>query len=575
MSIADKITSIINHLTDDYVGIANLGVDLTNVDKNIENIKECLDGIYAKYPKVSNEGTLVTLSGTNKGKLGIVEKGNSTQETTTGKQLFNKNDTPASISYSSSTAIDTGVRITSINSGTGSQTRMAFFKLIDLTNYVGKVVRLKTNFIASNNTIKPFYTMGYTNADFTKRKQISGTGQSFVSGTTIYFTVNQTDVETDNKKYLMVVLYTTFGTEVNSGDYVDYTDLIVTIDNSDMSYEQYTNGPAPNPSYPFPIKSVTGNNNVVVFNGSLTEQGGINDTTGAENSATTRIKTDYVQIPNYTSMQITSNNTSLVFRAIHFYNSSKTWVSSSGYVGSALPYTVTDIPSNAKYFKVVFQGQNASLDLSPTGNYLIIGTPQTLPLNLGSIELNKIGTYQDYIYKNNGNWYKHETVGKLIFNGTDDSWQLRNTSTNGVKTYSLNSTVPDYYREENLTSPNNMAYCDKFVINRTVLGASAMYTENILLDVIGVSFYYNSENTSRALYINTTETLPSYFENNNAKFYYKKATATDIQITDTTLISQLEDIDKMQSYNGTTIITSTYESGNAQMNISGSALKGE
>ena len=33
--------------------------------------------------------------------------------------------------------------------------------------------------------------------------------------------------------------------------------------------------------------------------------------------------------------------------------------------------------------------------------------------------------------------------------------------------------------------------------------------------------------------------------------------------------------DKMQGYNGTTIITSTYDSANAQMIISASALKGE
>ena len=55
--------------------------------------------------------------------------------------------------------------------------------------------------------------------------------------------------------------------------------------------------------------------------------------------------------------------------------------------------------------------------------------------------------------------------------------------------------------------------------------------------------------------------------------YYLPTTSTDIQITDTTLLSQLEEIDKLQSYNGTTIITSTYDSNNAQMYITASGLK--
>lgn len=42
------------------------------------------------------------------------------------------------------------------------------------------------------------------------------------------------------------------------GDYVDYTDLIVTIDNDDMSYEQY--GASPSPDYPSPIENVEGKN---------------------------------------------------------------------------------------------------------------------------------------------------------------------------------------------------------------------------------------------------------------------------------------------------------------------------
>ena len=67
----------------------------------------------------------------------------------------------------------------------------------------------------------------------------------------------------------------------------------------------------------------------------------------------------------------------------------------------------------------------------------------------------------------------------------------------------------------------------------------------------------------------------TWLSSNNVTLKYVKSTATDTEITDTGLISQLEAIDKMKSYNGTTIITSTYDNSNAQMILSASGLKGE
>jgi hypothetical protein len=46
MSIADKITSIEGHLTADYEGLENLGADLTNVNKNKQKIRTCLNPKY-------------------------------------------------------------------------------------------------------------------------------------------------------------------------------------------------------------------------------------------------------------------------------------------------------------------------------------------------------------------------------------------------------------------------------------------------------------------------------------------------------------------------------------------------
>ena len=85
MSIASEITSIGENLKKDYQAIANLGADLTNVDKNIENIAELLDGVYDNLPKTSyQEGTEINLGVTSKGKLdfenGVVGIGQTEQD---------------------------------------------------------------------------------------------------------------------------------------------------------------------------------------------------------------------------------------------------------------------------------------------------------------------------------------------------------------------------------------------------------------------------------------------------------------------------------------------------------------
>ena len=88
MSIESRITAIEDHLTADYEGLENIGADLTGINKNILNIRTVLDNIYNDLPKITGEGTEITLAPTKKGRLIIVPKGNSTQFTTTGKNLF-------------------------------------------------------------------------------------------------------------------------------------------------------------------------------------------------------------------------------------------------------------------------------------------------------------------------------------------------------------------------------------------------------------------------------------------------------------------------------------------------------
>ena len=53
----------------------------------------------------------------------------------------------------------------------------------------------------------------------------------------------------------------------------------------------------------------------------------------------------------------------------------------------------------------------------------------TYEVNLGNIELNKIGDYQDRIYKDNGKWYVEKQIGKDIYTGSnDENWGVYSLS---------------------------------------------------------------------------------------------------------------------------------------------------
>ena len=82
MSIANEFDSTIENIKSDYEGLENIGADLTNVNKNIQNIRTCLDTIYDNLPKTTGEGSNLSLT-TLKGRINVeAYKGDTTQEGT-------------------------------------------------------------------------------------------------------------------------------------------------------------------------------------------------------------------------------------------------------------------------------------------------------------------------------------------------------------------------------------------------------------------------------------------------------------------------------------------------------------
>ena len=182
---------------------------------------------------------------------------------------------------------------------------------------------------------------------------------------------------------------------------------------------------------------------------------------------------------------------------------------------------------------------------------------QTQLISLGTIELNKIGNYQDYFYKTD-KWYKHSKVGKKIV--TENEIIAQTDSYTNVKYFRINKESDDIdYNKFNAT--------------------------NILYSSATLNNGYNYDSASMIGKINPTAEATRYWigfpksattseaqeKLTGSVLYYPLATETDTEITDSTLISQLDNIKNMTSYNGTTNISQ--ENNDEPFIISAKAMK--
>ena len=190
-------------------------------------------------------------------------------------------------------------------------------------------------------------------------------------------------------------------------------------------------------------------------------------------------------------------------------------------------------------------------------------TPQrhTHTLNLGTLELCKIGTYQDYLYKSSDKWYKKEWIDKYTFTGSESY-----TKSGAVDVYYL----PNFFKNKTLLYSNeNQPFCNALTGTTPASGASGMASSANNTTAIPSG----SGSAGSRLYIktdaySTKEELATAMVGNI--IYWIKETPTDIEITDTTLIGQLE---ALSGYTGYTIVTDQNGDANAQMSMKVSAIK--
>lgn len=139
---------------------------------------------------------------------------------------------------------------------------------------------------------------------------------------------------------------------------------------------------------------------------------------------------------------------------------------------------------------------------------------QSYAITLGSLELCKIDTCQDYIYKNGNDWYVHKELGKVDFSNL--TWSLT------IGTILGTTDIP------------NIKYVDS---NQKIGNAKAQ--KYIVRQGSGLSNYENYLAVDKTkVNVNTG----SAQVNPTGIFYYELENYTDTKITDTTLISNLNKI---------------------------------
>ena len=223
MSIASRITSIEGHIQDAYTEISRLGVDLTNVDKNIENIADKLQDVYADLPKVSGEGSSLSLSPTRVGGLGIIPEGACEQDT---------------IAY------------------------------IDVGEWEQGFINTSGDNVNSNYWVRTSdYIPVKSNILYNITRTISTEYMAFM-----FYNSEKTFIGTNETADLITTNLPANQNRMRAGD----TSIEVTINNLNVAYMRMTDASnnlstvytistqAPTPDYPQDIKVVTGNNSVVV-----------------------------------------------------------------------------------------------------------------------------------------------------------------------------------------------------------------------------------------------------------------------------------------------------------------------
>lgn len=176
----------------------------------------------------------------------IIVDGKSTQETRSGKNIFNKNST-FKANGATKEVLETGVRSKLINAGDYRYFGVELGK----SELLGKTITL-TGTITNSASNMGQISLFFGNETSQSKKFIFSNRNS---GTSNIYIPNTFPEDCDR---IWVLFYGNVTGTGNVGDYTDYTDLMITLGDTLQNYEDY--GVMPSPDYPSEVECVKGKN---------------------------------------------------------------------------------------------------------------------------------------------------------------------------------------------------------------------------------------------------------------------------------------------------------------------------
>lgn len=297
---------------------------------------------------------------------------------------------------------------------------------------------------------------------------------------------------------------------------------------------QTSQGENPTPDSPQDVNNVSGYNEINICGKNLFDKDNIisgyrlDGSGNPSSSANNEFTSDFIPVESGTTYIRSYGNISAYTRTC-FYDKNKSFVSKND---DSQSFT---IPINVKYIRFseylskldtmqLEQGSSATSYTAHQGNNFDIDLP---------IELCKIGTYADYIYKKDGKWWKHKAIKKIILNGTENWAVESNYSRFGVQ-----NLVTDY-----LVSECGKALCTHYKYgDASNEGFFALSSANNYLFM----HYPSAE-------IDTVAEFKEWLSSNNVSIYCVLTNSVEEEITYTPLIRQLDELYNSGLYDVTNI----------------------
>lgn len=257
--------------------------------------------------------------------------------------------------------------------------------------------------------------------------------------------------------------------------------------------------------------------------------------------------TNYIRIKSNTNYVV--NYEMSVYSRMAFYDKNKVFISDN----SSNANFIT--PSEAYYVILGNLQSNKDTIQLEEGSTATTYEPYqstTYPINLGSMELCKIGDYQDSIVKDNSKWYLNKQIGKVVLDGSEN-WNGLTKLDNETTSWFQMSALDD--ARSVLATNNNTLFSSYFNIYNCY-GASntnpgLCYHRDKRIQVR----FPKDLLSDTSILSKRIESFKTWLSNHNVDVLYQLATPTYTEITDSTLINQLEAI--KLSYNEQTNISQT------------------